>query len=77
MTPEAREAAVAAVAAQEERMLQHGRLQNLLHASGGLAAVRPDASIGRKEVAEWSDFMEQGLSELEGAIAKLSVTSPS
>eukprot|EP01043_Picozoa_sp_COSAG02_P063838 COSAG02_NODE_9158_length_2306_cov_2.458088_3_plen_388_part_00 len=73
MTPEAR---AAAMAGQDERMVRHGRLQNLIHASGGLSAIRPDVSIGTKEVAEWSDFMEQGLASVEEAIASLSFKSP-
>jgi hypothetical protein len=60
-------------AAQDEQMVRHGRLQNLIHASGGLSAIRPDVSIGRKEVNEWSDFMEQGLASVEEAIASLSL----
>jgi hypothetical protein len=70
MSPEAR---AAALAAQDERMARHGRLQNLIHASGGLAVIRPDVSIGTKDVKEWSDFMEQGLASVEEAIANLTV----
>lgn len=74
MSPEARAAAVAnSGAAQDERMLQHGRLQNLIHASGGLAVVQADVSIGTEELKEWSDFMEQGIQSVEEAIARLSV----
>ena len=67
-----REARAAALAAQDERMVRHGRIQNLIHASGGLAVVQPGNSIGTKDVKEWSDFMEQGLASVEEAIAKLS-----